>query len=280
MLFRNMDMNEVLSESISFFVRNWRLIAGTVVLACLPYFLWQLLWIQQPSEWTPAQIYRSSRDLLTVAGLVNVIFVDGVVNGQLIAGLLLAGYVSLVRGGALAHALSQRYLGRKVTPAQAVGRANSRLWPLFVGHGWVLLIIALLAVLVPKLPVSEIELLVFAIVMMAVMPRLLLITQTIMIEEVAGVEGIRRSLMLVSGRFWYIFAIWVVVEIVLALLTLVPVFALGLAQSTLSGRSELYASAIISTLAMLFIDPIFDVVLVFLYYQLRRRKEHFSIPDL
>jgi len=65
------------------------------------------------------------------------------------------------------------------------------------------------------------------------------------------------------------------VEILLALLSLVPVFTLGLAQTSLSGRNELYAGVIIPTLAMFIIDPIFDVMLVFVYYQLRWRKEGF-----
>ena len=40
------------------------------------------------------------------------------------------------------------------------------------------------------------------------------------------------------------------------------------------------ANVIIPALSLLFIDPLFDVVLVFVYYQLRRRKERFSIADL
>lgn len=275
-----MDMNEVLSEAIAFFIRHFGLIAGTVVLACLPLFAWQFLWVQQPGEWGPAQLYRSARDLLTVAGLTNAIFVNGSVNGKLVAGLLLGAYVSMVRGGALAFAISESYLGRKVTPAQAVAAANGRLLPLLIGNGWLAVFVVLVALIVPKMPMHEIELVIFALVMMAILPRVLLVTQTIMIEGLAGADGIRRSLHLVSGRFWFVFVIWLVAEIVLALLSLMPVFGLGLAQSALAGRNEMVANVAIPTLAMLFIDPIHDVVLVFVYYQLRRRKERFSIEPL
>lgn len=276
-----MDMNEVLSESIAFFVRHFGLIAGTVVLASLPLFVWQFLWVQQPGEWGPAQIYRSARDLLTIAGLSNVIFIDGKVNGRLVAGLLLGAYVSLVRGGALAFAVSESYVGRKVTPAQAVAAANGKLLPLLIGNGFAGLLVVLVALLVPKvLPIHEIELYVFALIVMAFLPRLLLVTQAVMIENVAGADAIRRSLFLVNGRFWFVFAIWLVTEIVLALLSLVPVFGLGMAQSALSGRNEMLVNVAIPTLAMLFIDPIHDVVLVFVYYQLRRRKERFTIERL
>jgi hypothetical protein len=281
LLFRNMDMNEVLSEAISFFVRHFGLIAGTVVLACLPLFAWQLLWYLQPGEWGPAQLYRSARDLLTLAGLTNVIFIDGNVNGRLVAGLLLGAYVSLARGGALAFAISESYLGRKVTPARAVAAANGRLAQLLLGNGVVAAIVIAVALLVPKVwPIPEAELYVFALIMMAILPRLLLVTPVVMIENASGAGGIRRSLSLVSGRFWFVFAIWLVMEIVLALLSLVPVFGLGLAQTALGGRNEMLANVIIPTLAMLFIDPVHDVVLVFVYYQLRRRKERFSIESL
>lgn len=276
-----MDMNEVLSEAIAFFIQHFSLIAGTIVLACLPLFAWQFLWVQQPGEWGPAQIYRSARDLLTLAGLANVIFVDGQVNGRLVAGLLLGAYVSLVRGGALAHALSESYLGRRVTPAQAVTAANRKLLQLLFGNGFTAMIVIAIALIVPKVwPIPEAELYVFALIMMAILPRLLLVTQVIMIENTAGADGIRRSLALVQGRFWFVFVIWLVMEIVLALLSLVPVFGLGMAQTALAGRNEMLANVIIPTLAMLFIDPIHDVVLVFVYYQLRRRKERFSIADL
>lgn len=276
-----MDMNEVLSEAISFSTRHFGLIAGTVVLSCLPLFAWQFFWYQQPSEWGPAQIYRSARDLLTLAPLMNAILVDGSVNGRLVAGLLLGAYVSLVRGGALAHVLSESYLGRKVTPAQAVAVANSKLPQLLIGNGVIAIIVIALALLVPKVwPISGAELYVFALIVMAILPRLLLVTQVVMIENASGVAGIRRSLFLVQGRYWFVFATWLVMEIVLALLSLVPVFGLGMAQTALSGRNEMLANVIIPTLAMLFIDPLHDVVLVFLYYQLRRRKERFSIADL
>lgn len=276
-----MDMNEVLSEAIAFFIRHFWLIAGTVMLACLPLFAWQFLWFQQPSEWGPAQIYRSARDLPTLASLANVIFIDGKVNGKLIAGLLLGGYVSLVRGGALAFAISESYLGRKTTPAQAVSAANGKLLQLLAGNGLAALIVIAIALIVPKvLPIHEIEMYVFALIMMAILPRLLLVTPAVMIENTAGGDGIRRSLYLVQGRFWFVFAVWLVLEIVLALLSLVPVFGLGLAQSALSGRAEMLFSVAIPTLTMLFIDPIHDVTLVFVYYQLRRRKERFSVGDL
>lgn len=276
-----MDMNEVLSEAIAFFIRHFWLIAGTVVLACLPLFAWQFLWFQQPGEWGPAQIYRSARDLPALASLANAIFIDGKFNGKLIAGLLLGGYVSLVRGGALAHTISESYLGRKTTPAQAVSAANGKLLHLLVGNGLAALIVIAVALIVPKvLPIHEIEMYVFALIMMAILPRLLLVTPAVMIENIAGSDGIRRSVFLVQGRFWFVLAVWLVLEIVLALLSLVPVFGLGLAQSALSGRAEMLFSVAIPTLTMLFIDPIHDVTLVFVYYQLRRRKERFSVADL
>lgn len=276
-----MDMNEVLSEAISFFVRHFGLIAGTIILASLPLFAWQVLWYLQPGEWGPAQMYRSARDLLTIAGLSHAVFIDGKVTGKLVAGVLLGAYVSMVRGGALAYAISESYLGRKVTPAQAVAAANGKLLPLFIGNGFTALLVILVALLVSEFfPIDEIELYVFALIVMAFLPRLLLVTQIVMIENVAGADAIRRSLFLVNGRFWFVFAIWLVTEIVLALLSLVPVFGLGLAQSALTGRNEMLANVVIPLLAMLFIDPIHDVVLVFVYYQLRRRKERFSIEPL
>lgn len=276
LLFRNMDANEVLSESISFFIRHFGLIAGVVLLAGLPLFVWQFLWLQQPGEWGSPVVYHSARDLANIAGLANAIVVNGNMNGMLIAGVMVGAYVSLVRGGALAFALSESYLGRKVTPAQAVGAAISKFTRLLIGHGCIALLIVLIALAVPKLPLNEFESWAFAAIMLAIVPRFLLITQTIMIEDVSGVDGIRRSLGLVSGRFWFVFVIWIVVEIVLGLLSLVPAFALGLAQTALAGRNEMIARVLIPSLAMLFIDPLFDVALVFVYYQLRRRKERFD----
>ena len=266
-----MDVNEILGESVHFFSQNFWLVAGIVVLAGLPLFIWQALSLAKPNEWVAPLHFRSARDLADILDLVKGI-AEGKWNGRLLASLCVSAYTGLVQAGALAYALSERIAERAVTPLQAVAAAFHRLGALAAGNGVTLMVVAAVALLAGRLPTGSFSLIAFAVLMLALYPRWLLTTQTIMADGLNGIAGLRRSIELVGGRYWFVLGVWLVAELLLVITSLIPTFILGIISvSNLPSQTRQLANLIIPSAAAIVFDPFWHVTLVLVYFQLRRR---------
>lgn len=271
MLTRNMDLNDIVSESIQFFAQNFLLVAGIVVLAGLPLFIWQVFAVLKPNEWVTPLHYRSARDLGDVLNLVSSV-AGGRWNSRLIASLGVSAFASLIQAGALVHAVSERAGTRTVTPLQCIFAAYSRLGALVTGNGLIFIIVVMAALAVGKLPPGISTLAVFALVMLALYPRWLLVTPAIMAGRLDGLWGMRRAIEVTGGRYWFVLSVWLVTELVLVVAALIPMFVLGLISvSDLPTQTRQLANLIIPGLGAIVIDPAWHIMAVLLYFQVHRR---------
>lgn len=268
MVGRHLDLNEVVNEALAFFVANIGLAVRIVLLANLPFFIWLALSVIEPSQWFTPVRYRSARDLLSFANLAGV-FVADRWNGQLVASIMIATFSSLIQAGGLAHALAERAHGRDVAAIDAVRAALARFGDLLLANAVpALIVVAAVAVAIAS-PVFGTA--AFALLMLALVPRWLVATQAVMVEGVGGLAALRRSFELASGRYWYVLAIVVIAEIVLGLASLLPIFAQGMTSVLLDGEAQRAADVLIAFAAAVVIDPFYNVVVMFVYFQLRRR---------
>jgi hypothetical protein len=274
LLFRNMDVNEVIGEAADFLLHNFALITTIVIAANVPLFVWQVFALAQPESWDIPFRYRSGRDLATVAGLVNTLTRQRPSGAQL-ASLVISGVVALLQSGALAYALSKRYAGESVHALDALSEAGRRLPALAVGMGMPALIVVVSALAAARLPGTDFDLVPFIAVMLALYPRWLLVPQALMSEGLRGIAAIRRSFALTRGYFWYVLVIWLIAELLLTLATLVPTFVVGIASVSLPVATLRLLNVVTTNFVAIVIDPFFNVVIVFLYFQLRRRKERY-----
>lgn len=275
LLFRNMDVNEVISEAANFLLHNFALVAAIVIAANVPLFIWQFFALTQPDSWEIPFRYRSGRDLATVASLIQTL-TRRPPSGAQLASLVISGVAALLQSGALAYALSKRYAGEPVHVLDALAEAGRRLPALAVGIGVPAFIVVVSALLSVRLPGTDFDLIPFIAVMLALYPRWLLTSQALMSEGLGGIAAIRRSFALTRGYFWYVLVIWLITELLLNLATLVPTFIVGIASVSLPITTLRVLNVLTTNFVAVVIDPFFNVVIVFVYFQLRRRKERVS----
>ena len=180
--------------------------------------------------------------------------------GLLVVALLsLAGV--LLAAGALFHLLLDGYLGRPHRVEESFAYARGRLLPLL----WlsvVLTAIIALGFIVIVLP--GIYLLVATSVAMPVL----------MLEGLTGFQAVRRSIQLVSGRWWATFGRFLLALI----LYLIAIFAIGsIGTSIASGTSDvtvfLTIKGAVNAVAYILLAPFWAAVVTVIYVDLRVRKE-------
>ena len=197
----------------------------------------------------------------------------------LAAGVLLLMAVLLpLANGACCVAVSELYLGRRISVREAYGRV----FPILGRLLWTFILVGLftLGAEIAGLPV----LLIGALVAAVWMSTLLLFAWPVaVIEGTWGLDALRRSRDLVQSGFWRILGTWIVLTLLVGLaaqavalpLVIVCGIALGLGEA-----SQTLVHAItqgIGSAMSLLLTPITIIGTVLLYYDTRIRKEGFDL---
>lgn len=162
--------------------------------------------------------------------------------------------------------VSATYLGGTSSWRDSLGVAWSRLGAL-VGANLTIFVVAGLALLACIAPG------VWLFVMWAVA------VPAIIIERIGGLQGMRRSFHLVKGRWWTIFAIVALGQIIagvvqsVVVLPLLPVLLIG----DVGIVGPLVAVAIGNVVGVVLTYPFLAALTVIIYYDLRIRKEGFDV---
>jgi hypothetical protein len=89
-----------------------------------------------------------------------------------------------------------------------------------------------------------------------------------------------RSWNLVSGLFWRILGIRLLLGLITAVISGIVVFLLTLAGLALDANGRFVLQEVASALAAVFVSPITYIAVTLLYYDARIRKEAFDIEML
>ncbi|GAC1462240.1 MAG: hypothetical protein PVSMB7_02020 [Chloroflexota bacterium] len=232
-----MDMGELFQATVTLYRENFTLFAGIVAFIAIP-------------------------ETLIAFGLSA--FASGVFLSALVS--LLALVLGLLSEGALALAVSRRYLGRAVSIEGAYASIGSAT---FFSLAVASLIYGFAVAL---------GLFFFVIPGVYLAIRFLFVPQAIVIERRPVGDSFRRSAELVAGMWWRVFGIAIAVFISIAVLQTI---GSGVATSIQAGGvTDRAVGLIISAAVSILVVPVELVAFTLLYYDMRIRKEGFDLRVL
>lgn len=262
-ILRPLNLADILDQSISLYRRNFAVFVGITAIVYVPVGIIQMAFgyfmgsLQQSAPGNPDQIPWHQMGGFGIA----------------IFGLILVSIIAVPIGqGALAIAVSRRYLNEEVTVADAYHAIGARWGPLIATA----LILGLaigagtLFCLVPGIYLGVLWM--FA-------------TAVIALEAITSpTEAAKRSNELVQGEWWRCFRTYAVLSILVSIVTQALAMPLTLASTLgLMQHNMALAQAInqgVATAAGVLVQPVLMVGLVMLYYDLRIRKEGFDLELL
>ena len=216
-------------------------------------------------------IYRESFWLywwIVLLASIPVLMGDVVQSEALSAALYLVNALtSLLAIGAVIYAVSQRYLDRRPTVRECYIAALNKGITLLVAF-LVFLVLVIGAVLLSIILIGIPLLLYLA-------AALFFFAEAIVIEGAGSVASLGRSRALVRGTWWRVFGI----GIVYVLLALAGGIAVGVVGGIVALANETIGNLVI-TIGTVFIIPVVYIGEVLVYFDLRVRKEGYSIARL
>ncbi|MFC1463752.1 MAG: hypothetical protein ACFLMY_02775 [Candidatus Brachytrichaceae bacterium NZ_4S206] len=267
--FRPLDLNDTISESAQLVLVNALTFLGAMLLTNLPILIWQALALIQPDQWSVPPRYSSVRDIDTVASMI-LRSLDGF-DVRLAASALVSWIVGVWQTGAMVRIASRRYFGRAITAGEAAAKAWSRL-PALLAAGVVPSFIIVMAGWLSTKDVAG--LVACAVLLIVTYPFWLFTAPVVMNEGLGGVAALRRSIRLAGRTYGYTLAVWLVLELLLFLASLMPFFMIGLVGAASdSAQTNRIATVLFGNLAACIIVPFRMAVITLLYYDVRRRQE-------
>ena len=299
--FRAMGLGELLDSTFSLYRRNFLLIAAISAIVQVPYAVLAFV-LYQVANYTGLQdqlrnaeqaIANPTRPLTSdqLQPILNALGPIFLISGVL---SLIAIFIVLpLAEAATTRAVSDRYLDRPTSISTSYAAAIGRLGPLIL-QSLILLLgtavlfaaaFALSIALTAALGSSAIPL-VFLLVLTAAAAAVVVYVRTslaapaIVLERLSGWRGLVRSWNLVSGLFWRLFGIRLLLGVITFIITLIVVFIISLAGVGLDTNGRFILQEIASAFAAVFVSPITYIAVTLLYYDARIRKEGFDIEML
>ena len=293
---RPMGLGEILDVAFTLYRKNFLLLIGIGAVINVPVVLVQILAavVTMPVDFNVFS--RNPTSFSNYSGLAIfylVLMVTGVI----------AAIANIFEFGAMAVAISEKYLGRTVTLRQAYGR-TLRHWFRLIVASILLGLIALIFIAPIFLflgvtffsstidrqsasALAAIGSLCMCLGMIVLLPvwiylmiRFSFYIQAIVLENLGSRAGLARSWRLVKNSFLRVFGILMMLGILVYILTMVPSTLIQFAVMALAPTSltlTTVASSVSTVLVSLLIEPIQIAVLTLLYYDLRIRKEGFDL---
>lgn len=303
-ILRPMNVGDILDQTFTLYRKNFATLVSIVAVVQVPLLILQI---------AAGLVFGLSPDLFNNAGRAGTDFSSAQALALLVAGItfvaaaLLAAIASVFETAALSVVVSERYLGRAISTRQAYARTLRR-WPSLLGAILLLGLInfLLLAVLVMpfvffiaalalsgpsasgdsaagvlvSLNLCLICLLmpVLIVVAYALNTRWLFTSQIVVLEGCGALDSLRRSWNLVSGSFWRVLGISIVLSILIQVITLAPTFFLQFVILVLPWSFVwVVLNSVVGSVIQTLILPIQFAALTLLYYDLRIRKEGFDL---
>jgi|SRR5579884_2614799 len=253
-----LDMGGIFSTTLELYRDNVALFIGIVAILEIPEAI--LSFLVQVASPTP---------VTTSGGKIH--FNGGALAGSLAlnGGLALLGLVfGALITGALARAIAARYLGRTISIGQAYASIGTSTF------------VTLVAASILEGIVVGVGFIVFVLPGIFLLVRLLFIPQAVVLERKSIFGAFDRSWQLVSGSWWRVFGIGLVLFLIVAVISGVIGGIAGSALALGHGAGGHAASTGIDAIVGIILQPFQLGALTVLYYDLRVRKEGFGVDHL
>jgi hypothetical protein len=209
--------------------------------------------------------------------------------GALVATVVLTVISGVVLSAALTSVVGRIVLGEPIDTKAAIKTAFRNLPRLLATSFLVLLVISVvLAVAVVPAAITGqtvFLLLLFPVSIIAIWlsVKLILAGQAVILEGVGPIDAMRRSFKLVTGRWWPVLGILVASGLLVGIAQNILGGLFNVALKSLGGNNaafEFIWSAISGTISAAVFTPLSSAIAVFLYFDLRVRKEGFDLQRL
>ena len=299
--FRAMNLGELFDAVFSLYRRNFLLIAAISAIVQVPYAVIAYV-LYQVADYAglQTQLQNAQQSLsnqlqpLTQQQLQPILNALGPI--LLISGVLALIAVFLVlplAEAATTRAVSDRYLDRPASIGTSYTAAIRRLGPLvlqslILALGTAVLAAAAVALsiaLAVALGAGSIPLIILIVIAAAaavivVYVRTSLAAPAIVLEHLSGWRGLVRSWNLVTGLFWRLLGIRLLLGLITGIISSIVVFIVAFAGVGLDTNARFILQEIASAFAAVFVSPITYIAVTLLYYDARIRKEGFDIEML
>lgn len=104
--------------------------------------------------------------------------------------------------------------------------------------------------------------------------------QSIIVERLKPIEALRRSFRLVSGNWWRVFGIWLVLILMVMGLSIVVGVVFGIVGNAVGGGAEIVIDSVDDFIAGLVTAPFLFIASTLIYLDLRARSEAYGMDDL
>lgn len=256
-----MGLGELLDTTFALCRANFPLFAGIVALLIIPE---TIVSFGLQSRLTTASIFSVGT---SGSPNINVARLAGLERTVVISSFVALIFNSLITG-ALAQAISARYLGRPITIGQAFASVGIATFAA----------LALASILEGILLIVGFVFFVFPAIYLYI--RFQFISQAIVLERHPILGAFSRSGELVSGSWWRVAGYVLVIYVLLAVLQ--SAFG-GLAAGSFAfsgGQSGRIIATVMSAVIGILVKPFQLGALTLLYYDLRIRKEGFDLEHL
>lgn len=200
----------------------------------------------------------------------------------LLTALMIPGLVLLLSfAAAVPAALARVSLGQKPGPFECYRQAFPKIVPLFFTgliEAVILLVLAIpviIAVLTGLAILVIVAVLIIVPLLIFILISLFFVNQVIVIEGKYYVSALRRSYDIVQGSWWRVLGLVLLFGLI-GLMLYIPVWLLSAAASSLSRELGFVVSAVGGAL----VQPPFAIVAILLYFDLRVRKEGYTLEAL
>ena len=299
--FRAMNLGELFDAAFSLYRRNFVLIAAISAIVQVPYAVVAFALYQAANyAGLQDQLRNAQQSLSNPAQPLTQDQLQPILNALgpilLISGVLALISIFLVlplAEAATTRAVSDRYLDRSASIGSSYRAALGRLGPLVLqslilalGIAVVLAAAFALTVVVAAalggagLPLIFLAWLAVAAVVIMVYVRTSLAAPAIVLERLSGWRGLVRSWNLVTGLFWRLLGIRLLLGLITGIISAIVVFILSFAGIGLDTNGRFILQEVASAFAAVFVSPITYIAVTLLYYDARIRKEGFDIEML
>jgi hypothetical protein len=294
---RPMDLADILDGTIRIYRRNpWTFIAILTAFVAVPVFITQLA-----NSYIEPAVFQ----MMKIAGAGGALEALNPLRTRTvtIALITLASmqpfvfFLVPIAQAAIVYAVSETLLGRLPTISESIRAISPKLWTIvlaylvFIGIILIFYIPFLLFFAVPPdhpdiIPILIGFLLVFIACFFFIIffiLKFLFIPHSIVLDGASVWGSLRRSYTLVSGHWWRIFGIYLVIGILVGIV----VSLLGLSGylvemllrkiPSVTAGTTIFIRSVITTVIYMVINPITLIAHVLLYYDLRIRKEGFDL---
>jgi hypothetical protein len=284
---RPLSFSQILDTTFALYRENFVLFAGTYAVLGIPQAIINIV----VALATPAPPTAPTG---TVGANAFLSYYATVAGSSGVAGGI--GFIFTTIGtGALAKAVSSRYLGKPATIEGTYRSIGPRRFLALLGA--TLLYIVLLGLLAAvgigisigagfalPLPLNVIVIFVFAIVTLVAVIYLavsfVFVPQAVIIEQRSVTQALARSVRLVRGSWWRVLGVIAILTIIVSIISGIGGSIVGALLQVVSFPEARAIVAGFSAIVMIFVGPVQLVGNTLLYYDLRIRKEAFDLEQL